>query len=77
MTTETRTRCARKYCSNFAVIIIEPDIPVCGEHDELEKITNGGFICKHCGVKIVSRYNLRPIYGKSHKRNCPRRRMYG
>lgn len=71
------TKCCRKYCEKKAVIVIEPNQPVCYEHEELERIVNGGFVCKHCHVKMVSKTNFRPIYGKSHKRGCPRRRMYG
>jgi len=68
------TICARKYCNNFATVIIEPDIPLCGEHDELEKITKGGVVCKHCGVHMVSKTNFHPILGKKHKKSCPRAR---
>lgn len=33
--------------------------------------------CKHCKVQVVSPKDFRPILGKSHKPNCPRKRNMG
>lgn len=33
--------------------------------------------CRHCHVEMVSRTNFYPILGRSHKKGCPRHKMYG
>jgi len=68
-----KTECARKYCSNFAVIIVEPNTPLCAEHDRLEK-EMAPVLCKHCRVPMMSKNNFHPLLGKQHKKSCPRRR---
>lgn len=30
-------------------------------------------ICKHCKVQVISRTNLKAIFGKEHGKHCPRR----
>lgn len=32
------------------------------------------YICKHCGVQVISRDNHHPVLGKEHGKKCPRRR---
>lgn len=34
-------------------------------------------VCKHCKVQMMGRSDFAPILGKEHKKNCPRKRMYG
>ena len=31
------------------------------------------FICKHCKVPVISRTNLKAIWGREHSKKCPRR----
>lgn len=35
------------------------------------------YVCKICKVEVVGPGNPRPILGKEHKKNCPRRRNLG
>jgi hypothetical protein len=29
--------------------------------------------CKHCKVQVVSKTNVKAVWGKSHSKTCPRR----
>ena len=69
--------CDIKDCVKNAVVIIEPGVKLCVEHDMQEKIQKGGVVCKFCHTPMISRTNLRPKLGRSHSKRCPRRRMYG
>lgn len=33
------------------------------------------YVCKHCKVEVISRFDFRAVLGKNHKRSCPRARV--
>ena len=35
------------------------------------------YTCKHCKVQVNGPKDLRPVLGRTHKKNCPRRRIMG
>lgn len=35
------------------------------------------YVCKHCKVQVMAKNDARPVLGKEHKKNCPRRRILG
>lgn len=37
----------------------------------------GKYRCKHCHVPVLGKKDFRPIFGRSHLKSCPRKRMYG
>ena len=65
--------CDVKNCFRPSAVMIEGGHMICSHHDRLMK----KYVCKHCGVEMVSRDNHHPILGKEHKKSCPRRRMLG
>jgi hypothetical protein len=34
---------------------------------------NKKYICKHCKVQVVSKFDTRPVLGREHGKHCPRR----
>lgn len=65
--------CDVNKCSNPGTTLLENGAIVCREHDSVNK----RYVCKHCHVPMVSKTDHHPILGKSHKKNCPRRRLMG
>jgi uncharacterized protein YlaI len=39
-----------------------------GRQDPVKK-----FVCKHCKVQVISKTNLKAIFGREHGKHCPRR----
>lgn len=41
-----------------------------GRTKEAPRVT---YLCRHCKVQVVSKTNHKAIYGREHKKCCPRR----
>lgn len=65
--------CNVRGCYNRATWMVEGGSVVCDNHTAPPR----DVVCKHCGVKMISRTDHHAVLGETHKSKCPRRRMYG
>ncbi len=72
--------CKDAATQSFPVVVgrLSVTITLCERHYRwtLEGRKTTVFVCKHCGVEVISNIDHRPIDGRSHKTRCPRHHKY-
>ena len=65
--------CEIKGCTNTASIKLSDNLIVCAHHAMPDVNIKNKFICKLCGVRVVSKTNNHAIYGQEHSKGCQRK----